>query len=143
MKMNVKSKRLVAVVIDVVALPLVVGFITGVAMIVLNVDKSSKTHILEILHLFRGLIFFRDFVYSPGRHLVGLELTDVKTGIRVCCYRGNFFIHLWKSIARNLLLIIPFVLVIGYLIEAVMVMTKGYRLADKWAGTEVVASKQI
>ena len=134
--MNVKSKRVAAAIIDMLVLPMVAGVIVGVAL--LNVDEMTRNNVLRLLSPFRFLIIFRDFVYSPGRHMCGLELVDMKTGIRVCCYRGNFFINLGKSIVRNILLIIPFVLVIGYIVETVMVMTKGHRLADKWAGVEVV-----
>ena len=39
---------------------------------------------------------------------------------------------------RNILLIIPFVLVVGYIIEIIFILTKGERLADGWAKTRVV-----
>ena len=137
--MNVKSKRVVAAIIDMVVLPLVAGVIAGVAL--LNVDEMTRHNILRLLSPFRYLIFARDFIYSPGRRMCGLELVDVKTGVRVCFYRGNFFVNLWKSIVRNMPLMIPFVLVIAYIVEAVMVMSKGHRLADKWAGVEVVGKQ--
>lgn len=38
---------------------------------------------------------------------------------------------------RNILLIIPFMLVVGYLLEIFFVLWKGRRMGDKWAGTGV------
>ena len=137
--MNLRSRRVAAAIIDMVVLPMVAGVIAGVAL--LNVDEMTRNNVLRLLSPFRYLIFARDFIYSPGRHMCGLELVDVKTGVQVCFYRGNFFVNLWKSTLRNILLVIPFVLVAGYIAETVMVMTKGHRLADKWAGVEV-AGKQ-
>jgi hypothetical protein len=46
--------------------------------------------------------------------------------------------NLWKSFVRNVLLVVPFVLVIGYIVELFMVVVKGRRLADAWAAVEVV-----
>ena len=43
-----------------------------------------------------------------------------------------------QALIRNILLIIPFVLVVGYIIEIVMLIWKGHRLADLWAKTQVV-----
>jgi len=42
------------------------------------------------------------------------------------------------SIKRNLLLFIPFVLVVGYVLETVLVIWKGHRLMDLAAGVKVV-----
>ena len=43
-----------------------------------------------------------------------------------------------QALIRNILLIIPFVLVVGYIVEIVMLIVKGHRLADNWAKTQVV-----
>jgi uncharacterized RDD family membrane protein YckC len=59
--------------------------------------------------------------------MVGLKLTSL-SGDRVTL--GQAFI-------RNILLLIPFVLVIGYIMELIFVLAKGNRLADGWAKTRV------
>ncbi|OGW83687.1 MAG: hypothetical protein A2Z83_08535 [Omnitrophica bacterium GWA2_52_8] len=75
-------------------------------------------------------LIFRDMVYSPGRAMVGLKLTSL-IGDKV---------SLGQAFIRNILLIIPFVLVIGYIVEIVSLLTKGERLADGWAKTRVVSA---
>jgi uncharacterized RDD family membrane protein YckC len=43
-----------------------------------------------------------------------------------------------QAFIRNILLMVPFGLVVGYIIEIVFVLAKGNRLADGWAHTRVV-----
>ena len=62
--------------------------------------------------------------------MVGTRLTSLK-GDKVSI--GQAFI-------RNILLIIPFVLVVGYIVEIIALLTKGERIADGWAKTRVVQS---
>lgn len=108
-------------------------------IVIANVSDHPFHHkILESLNLAFSLIFWRDFVYSPGRHLLGVELVDAKSKVRICFYRGNFFLNLWRSFLRNIFLIVPFILVIGYLVEMLAVILKGTRIADKWAGVAVI-----
>jgi uncharacterized RDD family membrane protein YckC len=49
---------------------------------------------------------------------------------------GN--VTLAQAFIRNILLIIPFVLVVGYPVEIVALLVKGERVADGWAKTRVV-----
>lgn len=133
-----KTKRLLAATIDLVILPMVVGGTIGILLAVNDVDNKTRTEILQNINFFYYLIFCRDFVYSPGRHLFKLDLIDSKTKSKICFYKNNVFLNLWKSLLRNIGLVIPFVLVIGYFVEIIMVISKGHRLADTWAGVEVV-----
>jgi uncharacterized RDD family membrane protein YckC len=73
-------------------------------------------------------LLFRDAVYSPGRAMVKIKIVSL-TGEKVT---------LLQALVRNILLIIPFVLVVGYIIEIIMLAVKGHRLADLWAKTQVV-----
>ena len=45
-----------------------------------------------------------------------------------------------QAFLRNVLLSIPFVLMVGYLVEIIFVFTKGDRLSDSWAKTRVIAA---
>jgi len=135
---TLKTKRVVAASIDMVVLPISIGIVCGLALIAANLDPLTRDKVLNIVNYLYYLICSRDFVYSPGRHLCGIELVDSKTKVRICFYRGNFLLNLWKSFLRNALLIVPFVLVLGYLVEIIAVIWKGHRIADKWAGVEVV-----
>jgi uncharacterized RDD family membrane protein YckC len=45
-----------------------------------------------------------------------------------------------QAFIRNILLVIPFVLVIGYIVEIVALLVKGERVADGWAKTRVVVA---
>ena len=49
----------------------------------------------------------------------------------------NSRVNLTSSLSA-ILLIIPFVLVVGYLVEFIALLTKGHRIADAWAKTRVV-----
>ncbi len=136
--MNIKTKRVLAALVDMIGLPVIVGVIEGLLIIFFKINEPVRGRILESLNFSFSLIFWRDFIYSPGRHLFGIELVDAKSKVPICFYRGNFFLNLWRSFLRNILLTVPFVLIIGYFIEIVMVVRKGHRIADKWADVEVV-----
>jgi uncharacterized RDD family membrane protein YckC len=119
-----KGRRFAAGVIDLIIIPIVLGLILG--LILLNVPEGIRSVILVLVNI--GWLIVRDAVYSPGRAMVGLRLTSLD---------GNKVTWL-QSLIRNVLLIIPFVLVIGYIVEIVALITKGERVADGWAKTRVV-----
>lgn len=120
-----KGKRFAAGVVDLVIIPVVLGILAGVALLAAN-DVIRNT-VLILVNI--GWMLFRDAVFSPGRKMVGLKLISVTSGEKPTL--GQAFI-------RNILLIVPFVLVIGYIIEIVALLTKGERIADGWAKTRVV-----
>jgi len=135
---NTNVKRLLAAFIDLAILPLLIGL--GVGIFLSNVDESTRTKTLSAVGvLLSYIVFFRDFIYSPGRHIFGLDLVNSKTKVRVCFYRGNILLNLLKAFLRNVLFVIPLVLVIAYIVETFMVFKKGHRLTDRWLGTEVIA----
>ncbi len=47
-------------------------------------------------------------------------------------------VTLMQALVRNLLLFVPFVIILGYPLELIMVITRGDRLADAWSKTKVV-----
>lgn len=121
-----KGKRFAVAIIDLFFIPIILGVVAG--LILLAVPEVVRNILLIILNI--GWLIFRDVVYSPGRSMVGLKLVSL-SGEKVT---------LSQAFIRNVLLIVPFVLIIGYIIEIVMVFSKGNRLADGWAKTQVVSA---
>ena len=121
-----KGKRCAAGVIDLILIPIFLGIVAG--LLLLNAPEGIRNVLLILLNI--AWMIFRDAVFSPGRKMVGTKLVSL-TGGKVSV--GQAFI-------RNILLIIPFVLVIGYVVELVFIFAKGERLADRWAKTRVVGA---
>ena len=119
-----KGKRFAAGLIDLVVIPIVLGVIIGLVLLAApDVVRSIVLVLVNIIWL-----VFRDAVYSPGRAMIKIKIVSL-TGEKVT----------WlQALIRNILLIIPFVLVVGYIVEIVMLIVKGHRLADGWAKTQVV-----
>lgn len=121
-----KGRRFAAGVIDLIIIPIVLGLILG--LILLNVPEGIRSAILVVVNI--AWLIVRDAFYSPGRAMVGLKLISLD-GAKVT---------LVQSLLRNVLLIIPFVLVVGYIVEIVALIVKGERVADQWAKTRVVSA---
>ncbi len=119
-----KGKRFAAGLIDLVVIPIVLGVVIG--LVLLAAPDMVRSIVLVIVNII--WLVFRDAVYSPGRAMVKIKIVSL-AGQKVT----------WlQALIRNILLIIPFVLVVGYLVEIVMLIIKGHRLADNWAKTQVV-----
>jgi len=119
-----KGKRFAAGLIDLVVIPIILGIVIG--LVLLAAPDTIRSIVLVIVNIL--WLMFRDAVFSPGRAMVKIKIVSL-TGEKVT----------WlQAFIRNILLIIPFVLVAGYLIEIVMLIAKGHRLADNWAKTQVV-----
>lgn len=121
-----KGKRMISDLVDLLAIPILLGIIAGLVLIA--VPELVRNILLVVLNI--GWLLFRDTVFSPGRKMVGLKLKSL-AGDKVTL--GQAFI-------RNILLLIPFVLVIGYIVELIFVLVKGGRLADSWAKTRVASA---
>jgi len=119
-----KGKRFAAGLIDLVVIPIVLGVVIG--LILLAAPDVVRSVVLVIVNIV--WLMFRDAVYSPGRAMVK---------VRIVSLNGEKVTWL-QALVRNILLIIPFVLVVGYLVEIIMLIVKGHRLADNWAKTMVV-----
>lgn len=120
-----KGKRFAAAIVDLIIIPILLGIIAGIALLPAN--DGVRNVVLILVNI--GWMIFRDATFSPGRKMVGLKLVSLQTGAKPTI--GQAFV-------RNILLIIPFVLVFGYIIELIALLTKGERLADGWAKTRVV-----
>jgi len=121
-----KGKRFAAGVIDLIIIPIILGVVVG--LLLLAVPDAVRSIILVVVNI--AWLIFRDAVYSPGRTMVGTKLVSL-SGDKVT---------IGQSVIRNILLIIPFVLVIGYIVELVALIAKGERVADAWAKTRVVSA---
>ncbi len=119
-----KGKRFAAGVIDLVLVPILLGLVIGLLLVA--APDTIRSVILVISNI--AWLIVRDAVYAPGRQMVGLKLVSL-TGAKVT---------VMQAVLRNVLLIIPFVLVIGYIVEIVAVLSKGNRVADGWAKTQVI-----
>ena len=119
-----KGKRFASGVIDLILIPIFLGVVAG--LLLLNAPEGIRNVILILLNI--AWMIFRDAVFSPGRKMVGTKLVSL-SGEKV---------SLGQAFIRNILLVIPFVLVVGYVVEIVSVWMKGERVADRWAKTRVV-----
>lgn len=119
-----KGKRFASGLIDLVVIPIVLGILIG--LVLMAAPEVLRSVVLVLVNVI--WLVFRDAVYSPGRAMVKIKIVSL-TGAKVT---------LLQAVIRNILLIIPFVLVIGYILEIVMLIVKGHRLADNWAKTQVI-----
>lgn len=121
-----KGRRFAAALVDLVLIPIILGILIG--FMLLAVPEGARSVVLVIVNI--AWLIVRDAIYAPGRVMVGIKLVS-QTGDKV---------SISQAFIRNVLIIIPFVLVVGYLIEIFMVFSKGDRLADSWAKTKVVVA---
>jgi len=119
-----KGKRFAAGVIDLILIPIVLGLVVGLLLVA--APDAVRSVILVLVNVL--WLIFRDAVFSPGRAMVGLRLISLK-GDKVT---------IGQAVIRNILLVVPFVLVVGYIVEIVSLIAKGNRVADGWAKTQVV-----
>ncbi|OGW76920.1 MAG: hypothetical protein A3J52_00660 [Omnitrophica bacterium RIFCSPHIGHO2_02_FULL_49_9] len=96
-----KGRRFASDIIDLLIIPIILGIAFGIML--LAVPEGIRNFSLIAVNIL--WLVFRDYVFSPGRKLVGLKLVSVdgagKAGIT-------------GAIIRNITLAIPFVLTTGY-----------------------------
>lgn len=119
-----KGKRIASDIVDLLFIPILIGFV--VAFVLIPASEPVRNTLLIVINVFWML--FRDLVFSPGRKMVGIKLVSLSGGK----------LNLTQALIRNILLIIPFVLLAGYILETIMVLWKGERLEDSWAKAKVV-----
>lgn len=119
-----KGRRFAAGLVDLVVIPIILGLVIG--LVLLAVPEGLRNTILILVNI--AWLLFRDVVYSPGRAMVGVKLLSLNGGR----------VTLAQAFLRNILLLIPFVLVVGYIVELIALLVKGERVADRWAKTRVV-----
>ena len=114
---------------DLVYIPFVIGFLAG--LVLFNAPDWLRIVILIFLNI--AWVVGKDLnnsMLSPGKRMAGIKVVSSETGQPVTLGQAAF---------RNILLIIPGVLFIGYIVEALMLIFTGERLGDRWAKTKVVA----
>lgn len=121
-----KGKRIAADIVDLLFIPIIIGFL--VAFLLLAATEPIRNTVLIIINV--AWMLFRDLVFSPGRKMVGIKLVSL-TGGKITAQ---------QALIRNILLIIPFVLLVGYILETIMIAVKGERLEDGWAKARVVSA---
>lgn len=120
-----KGKRVISDLVDLLAVPILLGIVAGI--ILLAVPENVRNILLIIINI--AWLIVRDVLFSPGRKMVGLKLVSADGGK----------VTVGQAFIRNILLMIPFVLVVGYIVETIYVLAKGHRLADTWAKTKVIS----
>ncbi len=123
-----KGKRIAAALIDLLAIPLVLGLVAGYLLVLTQIQSPIRDILMVCLNV--AWLLVRDAIFSPGRKMVGLKLVTASGGK----------VSIAQAFVRNILLVVPVVLVVGYIVELVFILTKGDRLADKWAHTHVTAA---
>ena len=121
-----KGKRFLSALVDLLIVPIILGIVAG--LILMAVPETIRNILLIAINI--GWLIFRDVVFSPGRKLTNLKLVTA----------GGGPVSIGQAFIRNILLMVPFVLVIGYIVEIVFISWKGSRLADGWAKTKVVSA---
>ncbi len=121
-----KGKRVISDLIDLLAVPILLGVVAG--LILLAVPEGIRNVLLIAINI--AWLIFRDVVFSPGRKIAGLKLVGADGGK----------VSIGQAFIRNILLMVPFILVIGYIVEIIFVYWKGNRLADGWAKTHVAVA---
>ena len=120
-----KGKRFAADIVDLIIIPILLGVVAGLLLLAAP-DPVRNTVLIAVNIVW---MLFRDVVFSPGRKMVGIKLVSLGTQEKAT---------IAQAFIRNILLIVPFVLVVGYVVEIIFIATKGNRLADSWARTKVV-----
>jgi uncharacterized RDD family membrane protein YckC len=121
---SLKGKRVLAGLFDLLLMPIVIGIVPG--LLVLAAPYVVQVIVLAVVYI--AWLLVRDTVWAPGRQLAGIKLVSENGGA----------ITITQAIIRNVLLF-PYILVVGYVLEIIMVLATGQRLADKWAKTKTVA----
>ena len=122
------GKRIVAGLIDFIVAPIVIGIVLGLLFVLLGnaLPEAARSIILVAANV--AWLLVRDTVFAPGRLIMKLKLVSL-TSEKVTFK---------QALLRNILLVIPVVLIVGYILELVWICVKGHRLADDWAKTQVV-----
>ena len=117
-------RRIASGIIDLIDMPILLGVLMG--LILFRAPEAARNVILVVVNVL--WLVFRDAFFSPARYMTDLKLVS-QTGEKPT---------LVQAFLRNILLIIPFVLIVGYFVELISVITKGERIGDKIAKTKVV-----
>lgn len=121
-----KGKRILSDLFDLVFVPILLGVVAGLLL----ATASEIVRGIVMIAFNIGWLVFRDTVFAPGRKITGLKLVSLD---------GSAVTPV-QALIRNILLVIPVVLLAGYIIETISVLSRDERLGDKWAKTRVVTA---
>ena len=122
--------RFLASLFDLVIIPIVLGVIFG--FIFFNAPTGMRNTVLVFVNVVWTC--FRDLMggAGPGKRMAGIKVVDAN---------GNAP-SIVQLVIRNVLLWIPFVLIVGFIIESVMIfILRKDRLGDRFAKCKVVSSR--
>jgi uncharacterized RDD family membrane protein YckC len=125
-----KGKRFLAALVDLIVIPIILGVVAG--LIFMAAPAAVRNIILICMNI--AWMVCKDLLWEgagPGKKMAGLKVVNVETGEKITAT---------QAFIRNVLLIVPFILIIGYIIEIVMIIVKGERFGDQWAKTRVVTA---
>jgi uncharacterized RDD family membrane protein YckC len=125
-KLASTGKRIAAAAIDLLLIPIVIGVVLGIILVATKADQSVQMVLMVGFNV--AWMIVRDMGFAPGRMMVGIRLVKTDGGP----------VGFGTAIGRNIHLVIPLVLIIGYLVEFISLLATGHRVADVWAGTKVV-----
>jgi len=100
-----KGRRFASAIIDLFIIPIIIGVVVGIVLMFLAIPEWIRYALLIVANI--GWLIFRDYLFAPGRKMVGLKLVSL-TGGRVM---------LLQAVCRNVFIAVPFVLIPGYLCE--------------------------
>lgn len=123
-----RGKRFIAAMIDLILVPVLLG--AFLALFTFWLFGTNAFNFLFYL-VYVGWVIFRDTIFSPGRSLVGISLISLE-GEKVTVQ---------QAFKRNLLIILPFIGILGYLVEMISLIMTGERVMDSWAKTKVIDHK--
>lgn len=105
-----KGRRIAAGIIDFLVIPFFLGLVLGMVLLALN--DAARTVIFVLINLL--WVLFRDYIYSPGRAMVGTKIISL-TGGRI---------SIGQAIVRNVLLVVPYVLGAGFACETTRILIR-------------------
>jgi len=124
---SIKKRRFLAALIDLLVIP---------AIFIVAVTVSLRSELPLYVQVFFNVVWLsiRDMWggAGPGKRVMHLQVVLQETGEPLS---KQTLVH---GVLRNLLLMIPFVLVLGYFVEVLMLAVRGERLGDAMAKTTVV-----
>lgn len=127
MTQSIKTKRIIAAFIDLVAIPFLLFFAIGF---------SYTPNIPVYVSILFNVVWFsmRDLYdgAGPGKRLMHLKVVLAETG-EALSYQTAV-----RGFLRNVLFMIPFFWFISFIVELIVLIIKGERVGDMWAKTKVV-----
>lgn len=125
-KLASKGKRFAVAIIDFIFVPIVFGLAMGLIFFATKPEPRIQTVFMTVIII--AWTIFRDVYFSLGRAMVGIKLQKKDGGS----------VGFGTAIVRNIHLMIPFISILGLLVEFIALLSSGHRLSDQWAHTVVV-----